>query len=110
MNNILAVALLAATPVVLAVTSSSVAIGADANAAQEGKGIYSDNCATCHGEQLRNTSNGVTFDLRKLKPDEHDRFVHSVLNGKNDMPPWQGVLEPDQIEDIWAYIRATVDR
>jgi mono/diheme cytochrome c family protein len=109
MNKILAIALLAGTPVVQA-SISSAAMAADANSAQEGKGIYSDNCSSCHGDQLRNTSGGVTFDLRKLKPDEHDRFVHSVLNGKNDMPPWQGVLEPDQIDDIWAYIRATVDR
>jgi mono/diheme cytochrome c family protein len=110
MNKILATALFATFPVVSAATLSSAARAADANAAQEGKGIYADNCSTCHGEQLRNTSNGVTFDLRKLGPNEHGRFVHSVLNGKNDMPPWQGVLEPDQIEDIWAYIRATVDR
>jgi mono/diheme cytochrome c family protein len=111
MNNILAMAILAAIPVVLAPMSSSAAMAAaDANAVREGKQIYADNCSTCHGDQLRNTSGGVTFDLRKLKPDEHDRFVHSVLSGKNDMPPWQGVLEPDQIEGIWAYIRATVDQ
>jgi mono/diheme cytochrome c family protein len=110
MNNFLSMALLAANPFVVAATSSSVAMAADVSSAQEGKGIYADYCSTCHGEQLRNTSGGVTFDLRKLKPDEHERFVHSVLNGKNEMPPWQGVLERDQIENIWAYIRATVDR
>lgn len=110
MNKILGMAILAAIPVALASMSSSATMAADANAVREGKQIYADNCSTCHGDQLRNTSGGVTFDLRKLKPDEHDRFVHSVLNGKNDMPPWQGVLEPNQIEGIWAYIRATVDQ
>ena len=98
------------TALMLAATSGAVVRAADAEAAQKGKSIYSDNCATCHGEQLHNTSGGVTFDLRKLKPDEHERFVNSVLNGKNQMPPWRDVLESDQIEDIWAYIRATVDQ
>jgi mono/diheme cytochrome c family protein len=59
---------------------------------------------------LRNTSGGVTFDLRRLRANERERFVNSVLNGKKDMPPWRGVLRPDQIEEVWAYIRATVDR
>jgi mono/diheme cytochrome c family protein len=26
------------------------------------------------------------------------------------MPSWYGILKPDEIEAIWAYIRATVDR
>jgi mono/diheme cytochrome c family protein len=51
-------------------------------------------------------------DLRpvRLRPTEHERFVNSVLNGKKDMPPWRGVLRPDQVEEVWAYIGATVDR
>jgi mono/diheme cytochrome c family protein len=49
-------------------------------------------------------------DLRRLHPTEHERLVNSVLNGKKQMPPWRGVLRPDQIEEVWAYIRETVDR
>jgi len=26
------------------------------------------------------------------------------------MPPWRGALDMEQIESIWVYIRATVDR
>jgi mono/diheme cytochrome c family protein len=72
--------------------------------------LYDGYCSNCHGEQLLNTSDGVTFDLRRLKPGDHERFVTSVLNGKNQMPPWKGVLEDEKIWAIWAYIRATVDR
>ena len=79
-------------------------------AAPDGERLYSDYCSSCHGEELRNTSGGVTFDLRRLKPGDHDRFLNAVLNGKNQMPPWRGALEPDQIEAIWAYVRATVDK
>jgi mono/diheme cytochrome c family protein len=75
-----------------------------------GATVYQDYCSSCHGEELRNTSGGVTFDLRRLRPQDRDRFVNSVLNGKNQMPPWRGVLDIRQIDSIWAYIRANVDR
>jgi mono/diheme cytochrome c family protein len=78
--------------------------------AQAGAMVYLDYCSSCHGDGLQNTSGGVTFDLRRLRPQDHDRFVNSVLNGKNQMPPWRGVLDQRQIESIWAYIRANVDR
>ena len=75
-----------------------------------GEQVYSDYCSNCHGEGLRNTSGGVTFDLRRLRSDDHDRFVSAVLDGKRQMPPWRGALDMEQIDSIWAYIRATVDR
>lgn len=78
---------------------------ADDAAAARGERLYDKYCATCHGDDLQNNS-GVAFDLRRLKADEHPRFVNSVLHGKNAMPSWQGVLAPPQLEDIWAYIRA----
>jgi len=44
--------------------------------------------------------------LRRLKADEHLRFVNSVQHGKNAMPSWEGVLTQEQIEALWLYIRA----
>jgi mono/diheme cytochrome c family protein len=75
-----------------------------------GATIYGNYCSNCHGDGLRNTSGGATFDLTRLRAADHDRFVNSVLNGKTQMPPWRGVLDMDQIEAIWSFIRATVDR
>ena len=77
---------------------------------EAGATVYGDYCSSCHGEQLRNTSGGVTFDLRRLRPEDRDRFLTAMLDGKGQMPPWRGVLEMEQIEAIWAYIRAIVDR
>jgi mono/diheme cytochrome c family protein len=77
----------------------------DERAARSGARIYDKNCANCHGDDLHNNAIAV-FDLRRLKADEHARFVHSVLHGKNAMPAWEGMLSPEQIEDLWAYIRA----
>jgi alcohol dehydrogenase (cytochrome c) len=81
------------------------AAAADEAAIRTGAKIYENNCSTCHGDDLQNNSS-IAFDLRRLKTDEHSRFVNSVLHGKNTMPSWQGALTMDQIENIWAYIRA----
>ena len=90
----------------------STVMGARADTAQleTGERVYGDYCASCHGDELRNTSGGVTFDLRRLRASDHERFLDSVLNGKKQMPPWRGALQMEQIEAIWAYIRAKVDR
>jgi mono/diheme cytochrome c family protein len=69
-----------------------------------GETVYNMRCAVCHGDDLVNT--GQTFDLRKLKADERPRFEHSVLNGKNQMPPWKGVLNDADLDSLWHYIRA----
>lgn len=71
----------------------------------KGAKLYENHCATCHGDDLQNNS-GIAFDLRRLKADEHPRFVNSVLHGKNAMPAWDGVLEPADLDALWAYIRA----
>ena len=81
---------------------------ADESAVAKGERTYENYCATCHGEQLQHNSAGLTFDLRRLRPDEHARFVNSVQNGKNKMPPWKGMLDDIQIEQLWAYIQASI--
>jgi mono/diheme cytochrome c family protein len=71
---------------------------------EAGENVYNTNCQVCHGEQLVNT--GQTFDLRRLKDNERARFDNSVRNGKNQMPPWKGVLTDEEIDQLWHYIRA----
>jgi mono/diheme cytochrome c family protein len=72
---------------------------------EAGSQTYTEYCSTCHGDNLVNS--GVTFDLRRLKATDRARFENSVLNGKNNqMPPWKGVLNAEQIDTLWNYIRA----
>ena len=102
-----AVALIAAALIATA-WSLSCALADDAAPDQDkidaGETVYNTRCAVCHGDDLVNT--GQTFDLRKLKADERPRFEHSVLNGKNQMPPWKGVLNDADLDNLWHYIRA----
>ena len=88
----------------------SPALAVEGSRVEAGAEIYAQRCAPCHGEDLHNVSGGWSFDLRRLRPDEHDRFVDSVTSGKDNMPSWYGILNSEEIEAIWAYIRAAVDK
>ena len=46
------------------------------------------------------------FDLRKFPPDQLERFINSIVRGKNQMPAWGDMLSPEQIEALWAYVVA----
>ena len=72
---------------------------------QIGKGAetFAVYCSPCHGERM---SNPEFFNLKLFPPDQHSRFVNSVTNGKNAMPPWRGQLKPEDIEALWSYVVA----
>jgi mono/diheme cytochrome c family protein len=38
--------------------------------------------------------------------DSASRFRNSVSKGKNAMPPWGGLLKPEEIDALWAYVVA----
>ena len=69
-----------------------------------GAAIFARNCSPCHGAHMADPQGA--FDLRTFPHDQHSRFVNSVTNGKNSMPPWGGLLKPEEIEDLWAYVVA----
>ena len=76
----------------------------DSAVLQAGEQIYDENCASCHGEKLRNS--GTTFDLRKFHADQRERFNKFVMEGKGQMPAWQGTLSDTDVDALWAYVRA----
>jgi mono/diheme cytochrome c family protein len=71
---------------------------------RKGSGIYEQNCAPCHGARMLDPSSA--FDLRTFPADQKNRFVHSVSKGLNSMPPWGDVLNAEDIDALWAYVRA----
>jgi mono/diheme cytochrome c family protein len=70
--------------------------------AEAGRKVYVYSCQRCHG--IRLASMGIGFDLRTFPKDDKARFVESVTNGKRAMPAWKGIVKPEEIEAIWAYI------
>jgi len=70
--------------------------------ARLGERIYERNCSPCHGYHMKEPDGA--FDLRTFPHDQHTRFVDSVAHGRNQMPPWAGMLKPEEIEALWAYV------
>jgi len=71
---------------------------------EKGRSIYSQNCSPCHGPQMADPQGA--FDLRIFPPEQKNRFLNSVTNGKNGMPPWGGLFNKSEIESLWAYVMA----
>jgi len=77
----------------------------DAALVAKGKALYAHHCWHCHGPNMVNPGT-VSFDLRNFPHDDKTRFVHSVTTGKNNrMPAWGDVLNVNEIEELWAYIK-----
>ena len=74
---------------------------------EAGENIYNNNCAVCHGDGL--VSTGQFPNLRRLTPGDRERFETTVRNGRNQMPPWKGVLSDEEIDEVCAYIRANAN-
>ncbi len=71
---------------------------------KKGAVIYSQNCSPCHGPRMLDPQGA--FDLRSFPKNEQSRFLTSVSKGKNQMPPWGGLLSAQDIESLWAYVTA----
>jgi mono/diheme cytochrome c family protein len=81
----------------------------------EGWRQYSVNCARCHGQDV--LPNPVAANLLiSVGPGgpvaTEQMFVQVVTEGRphRGMPAFQGVLPPDQINAIYAYVRGRAEK
>jgi cytochrome c oxidase cbb3-type subunit 3 len=98
----------------------STSLIAQAADAEQGKKLYGQFCASCHGQSGK--GDGAAAAALNPKPRDHtdkdymskmsDADMLSVIKnggasiGKSPlMPPWGASLKDDQIQDIIAYIR-----
>ena len=88
-------------------------IAADQTSIAQGKIIYLDNCAACHGEQIEGMKaeeTGLSMDspdlkLRLLTHTDGD-FFWKIRNGRGDMPSFQDELSDNEIWNVINYIRS----
>src|ERR671937_901010 len=95
-------------------------LATDAASVEEGKKVYMQFCASCHGQSGK--GDGPAAAALNPKPRDHtDRQYMSSLSddqlfkvikeggasvGKSPlMPPWGPSLKDDQIKDVIAYVR-----
>ena len=74
------------------------------DAAAIGEEVYEQHCQPCHGEKLR--SAGAMPDLRDLGANDRAKFDTMVMEGRGQMPSWQGIVSPLELDQLWAYIRS----
>ncbi|HMA11188.1 MAG TPA: c-type cytochrome, partial [Steroidobacteraceae bacterium] len=71
-----------------------------------GEVVFAQFCSTCHG---RDAIGAGARDLRFIKPQSHTDFSEIVLGGKfkeKGMAPFNGVLTPEQVDAVHAYVIA----
>jgi mono/diheme cytochrome c family protein len=88
---------------------------------EQGKIIYRENCAPCHGEAGK--GDGLGARSLPARPADHtnaavmnlrtDAFLRNVIAKGGSamglsafMPAWQGIFKDNEIEDLVAYIRS----
>ena len=98
----------------------STALVAYAADAEQGKKLYGQFCASCHGQSGK--GDGPAAAALNPKPRDHtdkeymskmsdDEMLKVIKNGGASvgksplMPPWGASLKDEQIQDIMAYVR-----
>jgi mono/diheme cytochrome c family protein len=105
-NDVAGRSLLAALTLFAGLAGAQFALAAEADLVEQGRDLYGDICATCHGRDMVNAGT-ISFDLRKFPKDDFARFRNSVLNGKNQaMPAWRDKITDEDLTALWAYVRS----
>lgn len=68
--------------------------------------IYSDRCATCHGND-RQGGGGPPLLPANLTKDP-SAYVETIINGSGQMPSWESRLSEDEINALVDYILSEV--
>jgi mono/diheme cytochrome c family protein len=83
-----------------------------------GEQVYQDNCAECHGADLRGTDKGPSHLSVVYEPGHHPdaAFVAAIEQGSpahhwefGDMPPVEG-LDDAEVASVIAYVRSVQER
>lgn len=81
------------------------AVFSDAKSIDEGRGIFSQNCAPCHGADAKGAIGPNLTDGEWLYGSEPARVVKTVTEGTDKgMPPWKSQLGPKKIAQVAAYV------
>jgi len=60
-------------------------------------------CGTCHTLQSAESAGNIGPNLDMLKP-QIEQIINAVTNGIGVMPPWEGILTPEEIEAVAYYV------
>jgi len=72
--------------------------------ASTGQSLFTDACASCHGDGARGGEQGPNLVQRPILYQFTD-FDEVVMKGQRTMPAFADVLDPPQVDDIVAWLR-----
>jgi mono/diheme cytochrome c family protein len=70
---------------------------------EAGKEVFAENCSTCHGGDGRGGNGGPDLTTQP-KAKELKGAEEQVANGGGGMPAFKGLLSPEEIADVSAYV------
>jgi quinohemoprotein ethanol dehydrogenase len=86
---------------------SSNPLSGDPEAIEAGRKLYGTWCSQCHGGKADGVSRFGKYaaDLRKFNQG-FTEFARVVVEGRTErrMPPWDGVLDGEQVAQVGAYL------
>ena len=96
---------------ILPVFAYAASVGVFGNAAAadffNGESVYKKYCESCHGTGGRGVIGGAPNFARGqglMKPDA--TLYDTIVNGKNAMPAFRGVLKEEEFFDVITYLRS----
>ncbi|HEX4002920.1 MAG TPA: cytochrome c [Candidatus Acidoferrales bacterium] len=96
--------------VTIALALVALAASSPARAAEDGAAVFKSNCVVCHGADGTGTPTGKSLKAPDLHSDAVQKLTDAEIsaqieNGKNNMPPFKGVLNADQVKALVVYVR-----
>jgi len=71
-----------------------------------GEKVYTANCAVCHQPTGKGAGQFPPLDGSKVVlAESHAEQLHVVLNGRNQMPAWKGILKDSEIAAVVTYTK-----
>ena len=70
---------------------------------EEGRALYKQLCAHCHGIDMVNPGTS-SYDLRRYPQDRRDEFLRVLHDGQGAMPAWGDILADDEMDALWRYV------
>jgi mono/diheme cytochrome c family protein len=72
---------------------------------------FAVNCTRCHGEDAIGSALAPSLVKSLQGAVNHEIYIQTVKNGRPEkgMPAWGGLLNDQQIEEVWQYLKARSD-
>jgi cytochrome c6 len=97
-------------PFAMTIALALVALAASSPAkADDGATLFKSNCVVCHGADGSGTPTGKSLKAPDLRSDAVQKLTDKQIsdqieNGKNNMPPFKGTLNAEQIKALVAFV------